>query len=170
MSNLEITHNTVLSPADNTIRVSSITGSVVIANNAVYAASGDAIRVDGDLSGVTVAGNRGEGTTVGVSSGFDGGGSLGADLVAASYSGGLPQDVFPSAGSGLVGGADPAWRAVADCNLAPRGSAADIGADRSAAGGNPVWELADGFKPSRWIFDDGFELGTAADWSSSTSP
>jgi len=169
-ANLEITHNTVLSPADNTIRVSSITGSVVIANNAVYAASGDAIRVDGELSGVTVAGNRGEGTTVGVGSGFDGGGSLGADLVAASYSGGLPQDVFPVDGSGLVGAADPAWRAAEDFNLAPRGSADDIGAYRAAGGGNPGWELAAGFKPSRWIFDDGFELGSTADWSASTSP
>jgi hypothetical protein len=168
VSNLEITHNTVLSPADNAIRVSSITGSVVVANNAAYAAVGDANRVDGDLSGVTVTGNRGEGTTVGVGSGFDGGGDLGVDLVDASYSGALPQDVFPASGSGLVGAADPAWRAVEDFNLAPRGPADDIGAYRAAGGGNPGWELAAGFKPSRWIFDDGFELGTTADWSSSS--
>jgi hypothetical protein len=164
-SNLEITHNTVLSPADNTIRVSSITGSVVIANNAVYAASGNAIRVDGDLSNVTIAGNRGEGSTVGVGSGFDGGGSLGADLVAASYSGGLPQDVFPESGSGLVDAADPVWRALDDFNLRPRGSANDIGAYRAAGGSNPGWALIAGFKPSRWIFDDGFELGSTVEWS-----
>ncbi|MEX1310311.1 MAG: right-handed parallel beta-helix repeat-containing protein [Candidatus Sulfomarinibacteraceae bacterium] len=169
-ANLEITHNTVLAPANNTIRVSSITGSVVIANNAVYAALGNAIRVDGDLSDVTVAGNRGEGTTVGVGSGFDGGGSLGADLVDASYSGALPQDVFPANGSGLVGAADPSWRAGEDFNLAPRGSADDIGAYRAAGGGNPGWELTAGFKPSRWVFDDGFELGSTADWSATTPP
>ncbi len=169
-SNLEITHNTVLSPADNTIRVSNITGSVVIANNAVYAASGNAIRVDGDLTGVSITGNRGEGSTVGVGSGFDGNGSLGADLVAASYSGGLPQDAFPANGSGLVGAADPAWRAIDDFNLGPRGSAEDIGAYRAAGGNNPGWALTTGFKPSRWIFDDGFEFGSTVVWSATTSP
>jgi hypothetical protein len=166
-SNLEIAHNTVLSPADNTIRVSNITGSVVIANNALYAQSGNAIRVDGDLSAVTVAGNRGHGATVGVSSGFDGGGSL-ADLVAASYSGTLPQDVFPSSGSGLVGAAAALWLANVDFNLDPRPPANDIGAYRAATGGNPGWTLAAGFKPSRWIFSDGFELGSTADWSAAT--
>lgn len=167
-SNLEITHNTVLAPANNTIRISSITGSVVIANNAVYAAAGDAIRVDGDLSGVTIAGNRGEGSTVGVSSGFDGSGSLGVDLVAASYTGILPQDVFPRLGSGLAGAADPAWRTIDDFNLDPRGSADDIGAYRAAAGANPGWTLASDFKPSLWIFDDGFELGSTVEWSAHT--
>ena len=169
-SNLEITHNTVLSPADNTIRISSITGSVVIANNAVYAAAGNAIRVDGDLSGVTITGNRGEGTTSGVTSGFDNSGILNADFVAASYSGTLPQDVFPSNGSGLVGAADPVWRALDDFNLGPRSSADDIGAYRAAGGTNPGWTLAAVFKPSRWIFEDGFELGSTADWSATTSP
>jgi len=169
-SNLEITHNTVLSPGDNTIRVSSITGSVVVANNAVYAAAGHAIQVDGDLTGVIIAGNRGEGSTVGVSSGFDGGGSLGADLVAASYSGILPQDVFPTSGSGLVGAGDPGWRAVADFNLDLRGPADDIGAYLAAAGGNTGWPLTAGFKPSRWIFDDGFELGSTVEWSATSGP
>ncbi len=169
-SNLEITHNTVLSPGDNTIRVSSITGSVVVANNAVYAAAGHAIQVDGDLAGVTITGNRGEGSTVGVGSGFDGNGSLGADFVAASYSGNLPQDVFPASGSGLLGAADPGWRAVADFNLDHRGSADDIGAYRAGGGANPGWTLADGFKLSQWIFDDGFELGSAMEWSATTAP
>jgi len=168
-SNLEITHNTVLSPADNTIRVSSITGTVVIANNAVYAASGNAIRVDGDLAGVTIAGNRGEGSTVGVGSGFDGKGSIGADFIGASYSGVLPQDVFPANGSGLVAAADPAWRALDDFNLGPRESTDDIGAYRAAGGTNPGWVLTAGFKPSRWIFDDGFELGSTIEWNATTS-
>jgi len=165
-ANLEITHNTVLSPADNTIRVSGITGSVVIANNAVYANTGNAIRVDGDLSDVTITNNRGEGSTVGVGSGFDGGGSLAIDLVAASYSGALPQDVFPANGSGLAGAADPVWRAPDDFNLTPRDTTDDIGAYRAAAGANPGWALTAGFKPSRWIFEDGFELGSIADWTS----
>jgi hypothetical protein len=166
-SNLEIVHNTVLSPADNTIRVSGITGPVVVANNAVYAASGDAIRVDGDLSGVSISGNRGEGSTTGVSSGFDDGGSLATDLVAAAYTGALPQDVFPAAGSGLTGTADPARRAADDFNLRSRAGANDVGAYRSAGGANPGWVPAEDFRPSRWIFEDGFELGSTADWSAS---
>jgi hypothetical protein len=164
-SNLEITHNTVLAPANNTIRVSSITGSVVIANNALYAAAGHAIQVDGDLAAVTVTGNRGEGTTVGVSTGFDGGGSPGADLVAASYTGALPQDVFPAAGSGLAGSGDPGWRIDGDFNLHRRAATDDIGAYRAAGGVNPGWALASDFKPARWIFDDGFELGSTVEWS-----
>ncbi len=167
-SNLEITHNTVLAPANNAVRVSSITGVVVIASNALYAAAGNAIRVDGDLGAVTVVANRGAGTTSGVGSGFDPGGSLAADLVAASYSGGLPQDVFPAAVSGLTGAADPTWLAPQDFNLARRGLPGDIGAYRAAAGVNPGWTLAASFKPARWIFDDGFELGSTADWSAAS--
>jgi len=168
-ANLEITHNTVLAPANNTVRVSSITGSVVVANNALYAAAGHAIQVDGDLAAVTVTGNRGEGSTVGVSTGFDGSGSPGADLVAAGYTGALPQDVFPAAGSGLARAGDPGWRIDADFNLHPRGSSDDIGAYCAGAGGNPGWTLAADFRPARWIFDDGFELGSASDWST-TAP
>lgn len=168
-SNLEISHNTVLAPANNAVRVSSITGPVVAANNALYAAAGYAIRVDGDLSAVTVAGNRGEGTTSGVSTGFDDGGSPAADLVAASYTGALPQDVFPAAGSVLAGGGDPSWRAAVDFNLDLRGSTDDIGAYRARGGDNPGWILTAGFKPSRWIFDDGFELGSTVEWSATAS-
>ena len=169
-SNLEITHNTVLSPNANTLRVSGITGTVVIANNAFYANAGNAIQIDGNLGGVTVVGNRGEGATSGVSSGFDGAGGLGADLVAATYSGALPQDVYPAPGSGLAGAADPAWLADYDFNLRARGADADIGAYRAGGAANPGWILAADFRPARWIFDDGFELGSSVEWSSTSSP
>ena len=76
--------------------------------------------------------------------------------------------MFPASASGLVGAADPAWRAADDFNLDLRGSHDDIGAYRSAAGVNPGWVLSAGFKPSRWVFDDGFELGSTADWSATT--
>jgi len=151
----------------NTIRASNIAGSVVIANNALYAAGGNAIRVDGYLSAVTVSGNRGDGSTQGVVSRFDDGGSLATDLVPASYSGELPQNVFPSAGSGLTGTADPQFRLENDFNLRRREETDDIGAYRTDRGINPGWPLGTDFKPSRWIFEDDFELGSTADWSGS---
>jgi len=91
-------------------------------------------------------------------------------MVAASYSGGLPQDVFPAAASGLAGAADPGWLADDDFNLYRRGPSTDIGAYRAASGVNPEWELAADFKPSRWIFDDGFEIGSSDDWSAVSPP
>jgi hypothetical protein len=167
-SNLEIVHNTVLAPANNTLRVSGITGTVVIANNALYAASGDAIRVDGVLGGVTIAGNRGAGSTTGVAAGFDTDGNLGIDLVDANFSGTLPQDLVPATGSGLIGAGDAAWLVTEDFNFHRRGPAADIGAYLAADGVNSGWDLAATFKPSRSIFADDFELGTASDWSAHT--
>ena len=40
----------------------------------------------------------------------------------------------------------------------------------AAAGANPGSTLADDFKPSRWIFDNGFELGSTVDWSATSAP
>ena len=74
------------------------------------------------------------------------------------------------AGSGLVGSADPVWRVEEDFNLTPRDSTDDIGAHHAAPGGNPGWTLNAGFKPSRRIFEDGFELGSTVEWSAVFSP
>jgi len=166
-SNLEIAHNTVLAPSGNALRSSGITGPVLIANNALYAQSGYALRVDGDLSQVTIAGNVGAGATLGVSGGYAGTGDLATDFVAASYSGVLPQDPFPAPGSDLVGVADGTWLAADDFNRRARFTPGDVGAYRYETGGNPGWPLAAGFKPTGWIFGNGFEMGHLLAWSSS---
>lgn len=142
--NLTVVHNTVLHATNDAIRVSGMTGSVVIANNALYAQAGNAIAASGDTGQLTVAGNRGVGTVTGVTGGF----TVGAltELTQASYGGAPPMDLFPMAGSGLVGGGAPAHVVDDDFNGRPRGGAADVGAYAFAAGGNPGWPLGAGPK------------------------
>lgn len=143
--NLVVVHNTVLHPQNDAISLSGAAGSVIIANNALYAQSGNAIGASGDLTGVVVAGNVGEGGLSGPSGGFAAG-SLATDFVAASYSGALPNDVFPAAGSALIGAADAAHLAEDDFNGTQRAGALDVGAYKFDASGNPGWTFAEGFK------------------------
>ena len=157
-SNLVITHNTVLSPSNSALRSNNIAGSVVIANNALFAQNGDAIRVSGDISQLTVETNAGSGGLTGVSTGFDDSGNIALDLESASYSGSLPQDVFPTVGSILVGAASPTYLDLDDFNGLPRSGAPDIGAYRWAPGGNPGWTLAEDFKELVSIFTRGFRV------------
>lgn len=144
-SNLEIVHNTVLAPTHNAIRIEGITGPVVIANNALFAEVGNAIHVTGDTTQLTVASNVGSGGTSGIDTGFDGNASVPTDLQAASY-GALPQEVFPSEVSRLIGAADPAYLVENDFNATPRADAPDVGAYKWNAGGNPGWKLGETFK------------------------
>ena len=166
-SNLVITHNTVLAPSNSAIRSNSISGSVVIANNALYAQNGDAIRVSGDTSQLAVVANAGDGSTTGIGAGFDSSGSLAADLMAASYSGQLPQNVYPKNSPHLVSGASMAYLVSDDFNALARGRDNDIGAYKWVPGGNPGWVLAESFKQLPAIFLDGFESGNTSAWSNS---
>lgn len=166
-SNLVITHNTVLASANSAVRSSSISGSVIIANNALFAQSGDAIRVSGNTAQLTVVANAGSGGLTGLSTGFNASGNISLDLVAASYSGHLPQDVFPAVGSLLMGAANPTYLALDDFNGLSRLGAADIGAYRSHPDGNPGWTLAEDFKELLLIFLEGFESGDLSGWSKS---
>jgi hypothetical protein len=142
-SNIEIMFNTILN-GDDAIRSSGITGSLVIANNAVYSEGGSAISVSGDLSAVTVAGNVGVGGLNGVSAGLAAG-DLANDFVAANFSGVLPNDVFPKAGSALIAAGDTQYMVTDDFNGTLRNGVADVGA-YVFADANPGWTLAEGFK------------------------
>jgi hypothetical protein len=144
-ANLTVVHNTVLHATNDAVRASGITGTVVIANNALYAQNGNAIAVAGTLTGVTVAGNRGVGAVSGVSSGFTAS-ALATDLVAASYAGAPPMDLFPRVGSSLIGAGDPRFAVADDWNTTARGGTVDVGAYTYDAGGNPGWQLAEGWK------------------------
>jgi MYXO-CTERM domain-containing protein len=145
-SNHVIVHNTVLQATNDAISLRGTTGSVVIANNAVYAESGRAIFVSGgDTSGLVVAGNVGVGGLEGTSDGLTDG-DLAADFVAAHFNGAPPIDVFPAAGSGLIAAGDPSHVATDDFNGTARQGVADVGAYAYADSGNPGWTLGEGFK------------------------
>lgn len=144
-SNMQVIHNTVIN-GDAGIIVRNVVGPVVIANNAVYAQSGSAIRlVSGNLGMVTVAGNVGQGGLSGASSGYVEGKGIGADFVAATF-GVPPINVFPKAGSALIGAASDAHTAPLDFNGTSRAGSSDAGAYRFNAAGNPGWKIVAGFK------------------------
>jgi MYXO-CTERM domain-containing protein len=143
-ANLTVVHNTILHPQNHAVRISGISGPVLIANNALYAQSGDALFVNGDATQLTVTGNVGEGAVGGGA--MIAPGSLAADFVAASYAGAPPMDVFPKSGSALIGAGDAAHVATDDFNGTPRNGVADAGAYTFDASGNPGWPLGEGFK------------------------
>jgi MYXO-CTERM domain-containing protein len=109
--------------------------------------------VAGDLTAVTVAGNVGVGTLSGVGAGLAAG-DLAADFVAPSFSGVLPNDVYPRIGSHLIGAADPvhAVTVADDFNGVMRAGSLDVGAYVFQGDGPP---LGDGFKPPLVTADGG---------------
>jgi parallel beta-helix repeat protein len=140
-SNHTVVHNTVIGAS---IDVRSATGPVVVANNAVYPASGAAIKViGGNTSLVTVVGNAGTGGVSGVSGEFVNG-SIAADFVDGHF-GVPPIDLFPKAGSALIGAGSSSYVPALDFNETAR-AGADVGAYDYAAGGNPGWPIAAAFK------------------------
>ncbi|MGQ0383329.1 MAG: right-handed parallel beta-helix repeat-containing protein [Gammaproteobacteria bacterium] len=147
-SNIQFVHNTVIAVGDG-VNVRNVIGSVLIANNAIYAQGGNAIRlISGSLGLVTLAGNVGQGGLSGGSSGYVNGGGLAADFVAAHFNGVPPIDVFPRSGSALVGAAASAHVTAIDFNGTSRSGSADAGAYRFNAAGNPGWRITAGFKPA----------------------
>jgi hypothetical protein len=146
--NMQVVHNTIITEG-NGIEVRDVVGPVLIANNAVYSQSGTAIRlISGNLSQVTVAGNVGHGGLDGASSGFVEGHGIAADLVNGHY-GVPPIDVFPKAGSALIGAAANTYVTASDFNGTSRSGSNDAGAYRYSPTGNPGWVLAAGFKNAK---------------------
>lgn len=156
-NNLEIYNNTVFNTTASVIRLNNIAGTVTVANNALYSQSGLAIRATGDLTNLTVLNNVGQGGTSGIASGFDNGGNLSDDFINASFTGDLPQNVFPKTGSLLINSANTTWNASDDFNLTSRTGSLDVGAYKYDANGNPGWTLAENFKPTDIIYSNGFE-------------
>ena len=166
--NLEIIHNTIVSHHSG-IRVHSdngtLSGPIVIANNAIYAQESGtpdwAIRVpqSSDPQTTLLTGNVGVGTACSYtpppnypitgctveSDQFDSAGDLVADLVNANWEGSA-LDAFPAPGSALIGAADPAYATLNDFNGVPRGGSLDVGAYVFDSNGNPGWTVASEFK------------------------
>jgi hypothetical protein len=142
--NVSIVNNTVVGAAAAAIRiVGGTTGPIVVANNAAYSESATAISASGDLSMTTFMTNVVQGAVVGVSSGTMPG-SIASDFVAASFSGGPPNDVFPTASGALAGTGSAAFLPTRDFNDTVR-TTADVGAYQVSAGGNPGWTIAGAF-------------------------
>jgi hypothetical protein len=144
-SNLVVVHNTVIDADGSALSVRSPTGSVLVANNALYTDGSTALLLNGAVDMVTVSGNVVQGSVQGTSSGFTDG-DLAADFVDAMFSGMPPNDVFPAAGGALVGTGDADHVVDDDFNGTARDGAADVGAYRFATGGNPGWTLGPGLK------------------------
>ncbi|MCB9596474.1 MAG: right-handed parallel beta-helix repeat-containing protein [Sandaracinaceae bacterium] len=144
--NLVIVHNTVVAPEADAISLRGVAGSVIVANNAVYSQSGRAIFVRDPHPMLVITGNVGEGDTQGFSGGFTAS-SMATDLTAASYSGTIPNDVFPRAGGGLIASGDPTHVPVDDFNRTDRMGVADVGAYAFGDGTNPGWTFANERKP-----------------------
>jgi len=165
-SNLVVVHNTILEATGDAISLRSNSGSVIIANNAVYAQSGRAIYVmGGDPGQVVVSGNVGAGPLEGMASGLSAG-TLASDLVSASYVGTPPQDLFPKTGGALIGAGAVSYVAGDDFNGTPRTGVADVGAYRYSGAGNSGWAIAAAFKGSTPVVVDAgvpVDSATAAD-------
>jgi MYXO-CTERM domain-containing protein len=145
-SNIVIAHNTVLKAAGNAIRSDGITGSVIIANNALYAPGGNAIQAGLNGGTITAVGNVGVGGVQGIAIGFMASGNINADFIQASLSGAPPNDVFPKAGSALIGAGDLKHVVADDFNGSARGGIADVGAYKFEPNGNPGWTIKADFK------------------------
>ena len=159
VQNLVIVNNTVLKASGDALHISDVAGAVLVANNALYAASGNAVFAGGSSNLVTMIANVGTGSLSGVSGGFDASGDVTTDFSAASYSGAPPQDLVPRAGR-LVGTGDAATLAIDDFNAESRVPTFDVGAYRNDPAGNQGWPLQAGFKEfGNVIFADGFDGG-----------
>jgi hypothetical protein len=157
VGNLVIVNNTVLKASGDALHISDVAGAVLVANNALYAANGNAVFAGGSTNLVTLVANIGMGSLSGVSGGFDASGDIATDFSAANFSGVPPQDLVPMTGR-LVGSADTTTIAADDFNGALRAPALDVGAYRNDPAGNQGWQLQAGFKQlSNEIFADGFD-------------
>jgi hypothetical protein len=157
VGNLVIVNNTVLKESGDAVHLSDVAGDVLVANNAFYAANGNAVFANGATDRVTLVANVGVGSLSGVSGGFDAGGDIAADFSNANYSGAPPQDLVPRAGR-LVDAADAATLAADDFDVVSRLPALDVGAYRNDPAGNESWPLQAGFKQlGDALFANGFD-------------
>ena len=145
--NLTIVNNTFITNGGDAIRVANtVTAPILIANNAIYARTREAIQVP-ISNNITISGNVGIGNTIpGLPEAtFDSSGNLVADFTNVAWTG-PGRDAFPIVGSALVGAGDPTYMAADDFNGTPRTSTRDVGAYIFNANGNPGWTVTSGFK------------------------
>jgi len=140
-SNLVVVHNTILNASGDAISLRGITGSVIIANNALYSKSGRAFYANGTAD-LVFLGNVG----VGEASMPIATGNLDLDFVAAGFAGAPTMDLFPEGGGSLPGAGSATHVPADDFNGTLRQGAPDVGAYAYLDDGNPGWTLAESFK------------------------
>jgi hypothetical protein len=156
VGSLQILHNTLIAdrPGTAAVRVAITnpdrpTGPIVIANNALYARSGDfALRVPPpEIAGaeLTIVGNAGAGAAEGLPANA----ARGGWNPAGRRDRDLGQDFFPLPDSSLIGVASNEFPVVDDFNGTMRGASRDAGAYVFRPQGNPGWTIAAGFKAAR---------------------
>jgi hypothetical protein len=142
-SHAVIVHNTVLGAGDACLRMNEWGGESgnVVANNALYCPGGIAMRASTGTGSASIAGNVVVGSLMSVSSGTSPGRSPAMDFEDAARG-----NLYPAAGSPLVGTAATAHAALDDFDLRLRDDGApDVGAyERTAAG--RAWVVAETFK------------------------
>lgn len=149
-SQLVVVHNTVLHANGDAMSLRGISGSVTIANNALYSQTGAAFYANG-TSGLVFEGNVGAGTsTLPLAAG-----NLGVDFLGASYVGAPPMDVFPAPNGALRASGDAAYVPADDFNGTARDGVADVGAYALRGEGNPGWPLSAGFKAVAGVIGPG---------------
>lgn len=144
-SSLTIVHNTFINDGD-ALAIRNPSGSVTVANNALYS-MGRALFLNGDAGRVTAEGNAGVGSVQGLPGVMLIAGDIGADFGGASFSGSLPQDVFPTMGGVLGGAGVGSHVTMFDFNGVDRMGVADIGAYALGDGSNPGAPIAEDFRP-----------------------
>jgi uncharacterized protein (TIGR03382 family) len=140
--NVTVVNNTVVVPTGNALSVRNPAGTIVVANNALYAVSGAALFANGTTSNLQVSGNAGLGGASGLTATITAG-TLAGDFRSANAAGTLPMDLGLKAGSVLIGAGVAALEPAVDFELVAR-TTADVGA--YAAGHAPAWALVAGFK------------------------
>ena len=145
--NLKIFNNTIVTAGSGGIRTREPGGSVEIINNAIYSQNGYALRVNGDRAHFTVANNYGQGSGIGITSGYNNNGNIARDFESASYPGRLPISLFPGTQSRLIGAGNASMNTGVDFNgHAFTAGNVDIGAYKWSTQGNSGWVISESFK------------------------
>jgi hypothetical protein len=137
-ANLEFVHNTIVggSPC---VRLGSWDGAgLVFANNAIYCPS-DSFAI-GSTGTTTFAGNAVFPRADAIA------GSIAANAPDVDLGDPAMYDVYPRAGSALIGAADPAFSVAGDYNGTTREDPSEAGAYERTADTNPGWRVAPGFR------------------------
>lgn len=154
---LDIIHNTIYQAGDACLKTNDWGNgdtSAVVANNALYCSSSNAVRVVGGLGQAVVTGNVGVGGMSGISGGVVLGVSAAADM--GNVAG---QNFWPTEQSALLGAANALYRSN-DFNSAVRTlTDVDAGAYERNADANPGWQLQSGFKALDLLMTDSFGFG-----------
>ncbi|MEM6531433.1 MAG: right-handed parallel beta-helix repeat-containing protein [Myxococcota bacterium] len=135
-SNVALIYNTTITDV-RALTVRNATGLVIVANNAVYSGSTDAVFLFSNADDVvTSIGNVGVGGGSGVTAG-----DLAADFDSVTFSSIPPFDVYPATDGALIGSADDAFTIDEDFDGVARATTLDVGAYTRRLG-QAAWSLA----------------------------